>query len=242
SEPRISLDAWVAASVQSPMLRDHVKMRLLRPRRGGAAFDATDDSADGLLDGLLLGVTRRHAKLMTSRLRLWTAPAVAAAAAAGSGGGGSSSSAAAGGGGGAAAADASVVAELLSAVDKAAVGGDKFRAYVQMLLAIIKRQVAGAIAALTGDDGCPNDWAVGQVEDALSRLEDCALIMLNQASYLLQCGSLELQMERVRRLPPAARTAYLGRQLALRRQHSATARHMAAIVVQSAWRRHRRAT
>ncbi len=115
-DTRLTAESWLAASVQCQLLRDHVKMHVLRP----GAYGSTDsgEDADGMLGGFLMGVAGRHAKFMGGRLREW------AAAQAGAGG-------PAGG----------ALRELGVAVDRAASGGDKFRAYCQLLVGVIKQQV-----------------------------------------------------------------------------------------------------
>jgi hypothetical protein len=59
-------------------------------------------------------------------------------------------------------------------------------------------------------------------------------------SYLMECNTLETQIDLVRRLPPNSRIFAVGRQLLTWRQHRATVRQMAALVVQSVWRGRRR--
>ncbi|KAG2434787.1 hypothetical protein HXX76_007672 [Chlamydomonas incerta] len=232
SDAPIGLDAWVAASVQCAALRDHVKLRTLRPMRLG---EDGDDDDGGLLGGFLLGLTRRHTKLMAARLRDW---ARAAARGGGGGGAGDVTSRSQKGGAGGGGADGALVLELSAAVDKAASGGDKFRAYAQMLMAIIKQQVTAVVAMLTGADGhgAAGDSAAGELEDALCRLEDCAIIMLRQARYMLECPDLDVTYDRVRRLPLQGRLAAVGRAILVWRQHEDTVQNLAALVVQSVWR------
>ncbi|KXZ54784.1 hypothetical protein GPECTOR_4g855 [Gonium pectorale] len=201
-------------------------MRLGPDAAAGSLFDggASDDSPEALLGGLLLGVTRRHSKLLLG----WFKGAAAGSDAAGAGGGD--------------AAAAAAVAEMCQAVERASNGGDKLRAYLQLLLAVIKHQIAAAVALLTAPDGSATESGAEDLEGALVRLEDCALIMMHQAGYLAQAPSLDMQLELVRRLPSSRRVAAIGRQLATFRQYDTyTVKHLAAVVVQTCWRRHRRA-
>lgn len=115
-ETRLTAESWLAASVQCQLLRDHVKLHVLRP----ASYSSTDsgEDADGMLGGFLMGVAGRHAKFMGGRLREWAAAQAGAGGPAGS-----------------------ALRELGVAVDRAASGGDKFRAYCQLLVGVIKQQV-----------------------------------------------------------------------------------------------------
>jgi hypothetical protein len=55
----------------------------------------------------------------------------------------------------------------------------------------------------------------------------------------MDCRTLGLQLDRIRRLAPHDRVFSVGRELLTSRQHQDTNRHMAAFVVQMAWRRYR---
>ncbi|GIM03682.1 hypothetical protein Vretimale_8354, partial [Volvox reticuliferus] len=74
-EVKLTVDAWVAASVHCQLIRDHFKLKVLRPRRLDAegvddgADDGTAAGGDSLLGGFLLGLTRRHTKIMSSRFK-----------------------------------------------------------------------------------------------------------------------------------------------------------------------------
>lgn len=54
-------------------------------------------------------------------------------------------------------------------------------------------QVTAVLGQLAGPDGSPNDSAVGEVEDSLCRLEDCALLMTRHADCLLHCADVTVR-------------------------------------------------
>ncbi len=56
-------------------------------------------------------------------------------------------------------------------------------------------QVTAVLGQLAGPDGSPNDSAVGEVEDSLCRLEDCALVMTRHADCLMHCADVTVRAE-----------------------------------------------
>lgn len=79
-----------------------------------------------------------------------------------------------------------------------------------------------------------------QLEDGLVRLEDAALILLGNCSYLLdEMEDKHLAKARMARLPMNSHVKTMGRQLVQHRKMKENIVLAAALVMQRAWMKHR---
>lgn len=123
---------------------------------------------------------------------------------------------------------------LLAALEAAAGGDARLRAYVNLLVTLISMSAKAALDA----DPTSDQLNPEEVDAQLCRLEDAALLVSQRLEYIVEASSPEVAAARMKRAASATHVRLLAADLQTYRHAKDSMRNNAAQVVQTVWRNH----
>eukprot|EP00798_Chlamydomonas_sp_ICE-L_P021462 gene21462-28434_t len=125
--------------------------------------------------------------------------------------------------------------ERIADLYKEVTGDGKFKAYMNLLAAIVNMQVQTVLDEVIGSEVDSESVDADKVELYVGRLEDLVIIMLHEDSYLIACSNF-IATKRISRIPPASRIRTIGRDIKTHHSIGESIQSAAAFVFQNVWR------